>query len=91
MTLTYERDKLLSDLRTSVVRVTFNKINGEERIMRCTLDQRAIPVPMNYDYLEEEHKKPEREDVLVVWDLDKGGWRSFHISLVKYVEEIDGF
>ena len=33
----YSRDTLLKDLREHVIEVHFTKVNGEQRIMRCTL------------------------------------------------------
>lgn len=85
----YKRDDLLKDLRQHVAEVTFTKVNGERRVMRCTLDSRYMPA---YDekYLEEQHKKAENKDVLAVWDLHANGWRSFRIDTVEYVQIIDG-
>ena len=86
----YKRDDLLKDLKQHVAEVTFTKVNGEKRVMRCTLDQRYMPA---YDekYLEEQHKKKENESVLAVWDVHNNGWRSFRIESVEYVQVIDGY
>lgn len=52
-------------------KVTFTKVNGDEREMTCTL--RAIPV-------ERQPKggstKPKNPSVQVVFDLEADGWRS---------------
>lgn len=87
----YERDSLLNDLKQKVCEVTFNKVNGEKRVMRCTLDQRYIPINIDTKHLDEEHKKRENKNVIACWDVHNGGWRSFRIDSVEYVQEIDGY
>lgn len=87
----YERDTLLKDLRENVLDVRFTKVNGEERIMRCTLDPEHLPTGSDVDHLEKEHKKPENKDVLVVWDVQKHGWRSFRIESVQYAQALDTY
>ena len=89
----YERDTLLEDLRNSILEVTFTKVNGERRIMRCTLDPRYMP-PMTVDqtkHLDEQHSKPENKEVVACWDVQAGGWRSFRVDSVEYMQEIDGY
>ena len=88
---TSQRDTLLADLKQKVCEVTFNKVNGEKRIMRCTLDQRYIPISIDSKHLDEEHKKRENKNVIACWDVHAGGWRSFRIDSVEYVQEIDGY
>lgn len=87
----YERDVLLKDLKQAVVEVTFTKVNGEKRVMRCSLDPRYVKVPMDMNHLEEQHKKKENKDIIVCWDVHVGGWRSFRVDSVEYVQEIDGY
>jgi hypothetical protein len=87
----YERDTLLNDLKEHVAEVTFTKVNGEKRVMRCTLRGEHLPQNSNKDYLEEQHKKPENQELIVAWDLHNNGWRSFRISSVEYVQIIDGY
>ena len=63
--------------------VTFTKVNGEERVMRCTLQEWALPRAV---IAEESHKKRNREtnyEVLSVWDLEANAWRSFRIRNVQ--------
>jgi hypothetical protein len=82
----YERDVLLKDLQEQVVKVTFTKVNGDRREMRCTLMSKHLPPGTDKNYLLGEHKKPENLNTLAVWDMDNGGWRSFRIESVEYVE-----
>lgn len=88
----YERDTLLNDLRKNVVEVTFIKVDGTTRLMRCTLDPMLLPKT----YIEEEQKEKtfhkENPNVISAWDVQKGGWRSFRIDSVQYVQTIpDGY
>jgi hypothetical protein len=88
----YERDTVLNDLRKNVVEVTFIKVDGTTRLMRCTLDPMHLPKT----YIEEEHKEKtfhkENPNVISAWDVQKGGWRSFRIDSVQYMQIIpDGY
>lgn len=69
-----------------VLVVQFTKKNGEERVMRCTRNQALIPAePVNEDAGSTTGKtRKQPEGVEVVWDLEKGGWRSFqHESVIS--------
>ena len=89
----YDRQNVINDLKQTVCEVTFIKVNGERRIMRCTLDPRYLP-PITYEqvnHLEEQHAKPENQAVIAAWDVEKGGWRSFRVDSIEYVQEVDGY
>lgn len=85
----YERNNLLNDLKDHVMEVTFVKVNGDRRIMRCTLDQRVIP--HDGKHLDEQHSRKENLDVIACWDVRANGWRSFRVDSVEYVQEVDGY
>jgi hypothetical protein len=87
----YERGKLMADLRESVIEVTFTKVNGEKRIMRCTLDQKQIPQTVDYNHLKEQHARKENLDVIAAWDVQANGWRSFRVDSVQYVQVVEGY
>ena len=87
----YEREKLIQDLKNAVCEVTFTKVNGEQRVMRCTLDNKHIPQPVDYHYIDEQHAKKENLDVVAVWDLHVNGWRSFRVANVSYIQQIDAY
>jgi hypothetical protein len=89
----YERDKLIADLKQSVVEVTFTKVNGDRRIMRCTLDPRQLPAMTNeqVEHLSTQQKREENKDVIAVWDVQANGWRSFRIDSVQYVQQVDAY
>lgn len=65
--------------------VTFTKVDGTERVMKCTLEAKDLPpiVPLA------EGKTPRKESTstkaLRVFDLEKKEWRSFTIKNVKHI------
>lgn len=88
----YKRDALLEDLRNSIAEVTFTKVNGERRTMRCTLMMNYLPESFKSNPGEQEleqtyHK--ENPDNLAVWDLQSNQWKSFRVSSVEYVQILD--
>lgn len=90
----YNRDTILSDLRQHVVEVSFKKVDGTPRIMRCTLAPRHLPPSFN-ESVEEQNQEKEfhkkNENVIAAWDVQKGGWRSFRVDSVEYLQVIDGY
>jgi len=76
---------LVEGLKKNVMRVTFTKVNGEERVMRCTLHNSILPEQVISGI-----KKKENKDVLSVWDLDNSGWRSFRLDSIKEMKVIEG-
>ena len=66
--------------------VTFTKVDGTERVMKCTLEAKDLPpiVPLA------EGKTPRKETTstkaLRVFDLEKKEWRSFTTKNVKRIE-----
>lgn len=90
----FNRDDVLKDLRSFVVEVTFTKVNGEQRVMRCTLKKELLP--KTYQELSEERKAEsdfhkQNPEVIAAWDVQKGGWRSFRLDSVEYLQIIDGY
>lgn len=76
------KDVLVKD----IVEVTFTKINGDERVMTCTLHPENLPKPV----IKEGEDKKERviknpENSLAVFDTKAEGWRSFVIRNIKSV------
>jgi len=76
---------LVEGLKKNVMRVTFTKVNGEERVMRCTLHDSVLPEQPISGI-----KKKENQDTLSVWDLDNDGWRSFRLDSIKEMKVIEG-
>lgn len=87
----YDRDTLLKDLRQEVIEVTFTKVNGETRVMRCTLRADILPPNADIQHIDEEHSKQENLAVIVAWDVQVNGWRSFRVDSVKYLQSMNGY
>ena len=76
------QELLLEQLRKETWVVTFNKLDGDERIMTCT---------KSFDVIPEEHKpktdKQPKEGNVTVWDTNAKGWRSFRYDRITKVEK----
>ena len=74
---------LLEQLRKETLVVTFNKLDGNERVMTCTKSFDVIP--------EESRPKTDKEPKVgnvTVWDVNAKGWRSFRYDRVTKVENV---
>jgi hypothetical protein len=74
------REELRSMLRNGIVELTFDKVNGERRVMECTLLPKYLPDYVN-ESIDREMADSEPEH-LAVWDLKAEGWRSFRFDRV---------
>jgi hypothetical protein len=80
------RTWLIGMLKIGPVTVTFNKKDGSERVMDCTLQPELLPpLPIKED---EETAKPKKEnlDVVSVYDIKAQGWRSFVLKNVTNIK-----
>lgn len=89
MSFVLDRSALLDDLKRGVVEVHFTKVNGDQRVMRCTLMPQLLPP--NHDIKEEQDFHSKNLDVVAVWDTQKGGWRSFRLDSVGYAQLLDSY
>jgi hypothetical protein len=65
--------------------ITFTKVDGTERVMKCTLESSKLPVVE----LKEDAKPRKQSDstkALRVFDLEKNEWRAFTIKNIKRIE-----
>jgi len=79
----FTKENLIDMLRNNVVTVTFTKVNGEERVMKCTLMAEYVPnAPTSGGQvlLQESESK-----AMSVWDTQANGWRSFRVDSVKSI------
>jgi len=87
------REQLKSRLKDVVATITFDKKDGTLRQMRCTLKENYLP---SSTIASEETQgvlttervlsvRKENFDILPVWDIDNGGWRSFRMDSIKSV------
>ena len=80
-----KRETLVNGLKKDVLTINFTKVNGEERVMNCTLNETLLPEAITSD-----SEKKENLDVIAVWDTDKDAWRSFRVDSVNYIKIVEG-
>ena len=85
----YTREDIIERLINNEVVVTFNKINGDERVMTCTLQKDKLPAATKADPLSQKKIRDINEKVVSVWDLNAEGWRSFRVDNVTSITSID--
>lgn len=85
-----ERDELERKLKSSIMEVTFNKINGDKRIMTCTLHPSHLPPATKKDPLTQEKIRKINEEVMSVWDTNAKGFRSFRMANITEVKRLGG-
>lgn len=74
------KNELLDSLSMHIIQVRFTKLNGDERIMSCTLVPEFISDPVVWS--KNPPKRKENPGVISAWDVDKGEWRSFRLDRV---------
>lgn len=79
------RNELIEQLSTNICEVTFTKVNGEQRVMPCTLREDLLPPAK-----ESSKERKVNEAVLSVWVTDANGWRSFRVDSVTEVKVLEG-
>ena len=80
----FVRSDLQTQLRDEILEVTFTKVNGDKRVMNCTLMEGVLPSNSE----EPTKDKKVNEAILSVWDVDANGWRSFRMNTVTRVRQI---
>jgi hypothetical protein len=77
------KDTLKAELKEGVKTITFTKTDGTQRVLRCTLQESALP-PV--DASKVVTAKKQNDEALAVWDLDNAGWRSFRFDSIISVQ-----
>jgi len=62
--------------------VTFTKVDGTERVMKCTLRPEVLPPVV---LKEDATPKEPNYNVVTVWDLEKNEWRAFKTANLKNI------
>jgi hypothetical protein len=65
--------------------ITFTKVDGTERVMKCTLEADKLP-PVVVKEDAKPRKQSDSTKALRVFDLEKQEWRSFTIKNLKRIE-----
>lgn len=78
-------------LEQNVLVVDFTKLNGDKRVMTCTLREDMKPRATKDDPLSQKKVREVSDAVISVWDVNAKGWRSFRYDRVNNVDIIDQY
>ena len=78
--------ELIEDLQKKILRITFTKVDGTTRVMKCTLNRSLTEYtsPVSKAFKE----RAQNEEVIPVWDVENSAWRSFRLANVTKVENL---
>jgi WYL_2, Sm-like SH3 beta-barrel fold len=77
-TQTLSKSNIINMLQSGIVNVKFTKVDGTERVMKCTLAE-GIAIP--YEKTTDKEKKA-NTNIISVWDVEKESWRSFRYDSI---------
>lgn len=85
------RDDLKNMLAQNVMVIDFTKLNGDKRVMTCTLREDMKPRATKEDTMSQKKVRDLAEEVISVWDVNAKGWRSFRYARVNSVDVVDEY
>lgn len=81
--MTFSYNEVVRMLREGVITVTFKKVDGSQRVMKCTLQSQFLP---------EEHRNKgpmlteTTGNTIPVWDVEASAWRSFRLDSITNIQ-----
>ena len=84
------KDDLLKMLRENVVEVTFTKLDGDKRVMPCTLIPSMLPPAKKDEPLTQKKVREISDKVIAVWATESKGFRSFRYDRITAVQILPG-
>tara|TARA_B110000879_G_C11025244_1_gene452580 strand:+ start:420 stop:710 length:291 start_codon:yes stop_codon:yes gene_type:complete len=85
----YSYDKVVNQLKSNVLQVTFDKVNGERRVMPCTLQMDYMP-ELSESNISQVDARSVNKSVIRAFAIDKQSWRSFRVDNISAIEVING-
>jgi len=82
------KDELLTMLKQKVVEVTFTKLDGEERVMPCTLLESYLPPAKKNEPITQKKVREISDKVVVAWAVESKGFRSFRYDRIKNIKPL---
>ena len=76
------KEDVQKQLRQGLCEVSFTKVNGEERVMKCTLTEDLLPAQIDVEEEIQKKSKKSNPDICAVYDVVAEGWRSFRWDLL---------
>lgn len=80
-------ENIRTALREGIIFVTFTKLDGTERTIKCSLNQAYIPLekmPKTTD-----NQRSDSDNTIAVWDIENEGWRSFRTDKVIKIDKYE--
>ena len=78
-------------LEQNVLVVDFTKLNGDKRVMTCTLREDMKPRAVKDDAMSQKAVREVSDAVVSVWDVNAKGWRSFRYDRINAVDIVDEY
>ena len=78
-------------LEQNVLVVDFTKLNGDKRVMTCTLREDMKPRATKDDAMSQKAVREVSDAVVSVWDVNAKGWRSFRYDRINAVDIVDNY
>jgi hypothetical protein len=85
------KEDLKNLLAQNVLVVDFLKLNGDKRVMTCTLRDDMKPRATKDDALSQKKVREVSDAVISVWDVNAKGWRSFRYERINSVDIVDEY
>ena len=85
------KEDLKNLLEQNVLVVDFTKLNGDKRVMTCTLREDMKPAAVKTDPLSQKKVREVSDAVVSVWDVNAKGWRSFRYERINAVDVVDEY
>lgn len=85
------KEDLKNLLEQNVLTIDFLKLNGDRRIMTCTLRDDMKPRATKADPMSQKAVREVSDAVVSVWDVNARGWRSFRYDRVNAVDIVDEY
>jgi len=85
------RMDLQNILIQNVLVVDFTKLNGDSRVMTCTLREDMKPPATKNDTMSKKKVRELNDEVVSVWHVNAKGWRSFRYARINSVEIVDEY
>ena len=78
-------------LDQNVLTVDFTKLDGDKRVMTCTLREDIKPAATKTDAMSQKKVREVSDAVVSVWDVNAKGWRSFRYDRINSVEIVNEY
>ena len=86
------RADLQNILSQNVLTIDFTKLNGDKRVMTCTLREDMKPPAKKDDAMSQKKvRELNREELVSVWDVNAKGWRSFRYNRINSVDIVEEY